>query len=90
MADEKLQDLNRTLMGVENELQKRKIDRQDATIDGALDVINTAAADGAIDVDDCDGCEDDEAGDSGAQVADGEGEDGEAEAGGEEESGDEE
>lgn len=43
-------DLNQTLTGVENELLKRMVDRQDATIDAALDVINRAAENGDIDI----------------------------------------
>lgn len=49
---EKLTDLGNTLMGVENELLKRKVDRQEKTIDGALDVINKAAEAGVIDLTD--------------------------------------
>jgi len=74
---EKLTDLNQTLVGVENELLKRKIADQDETIDGALDIINQAAEAGAIDLDDCDGCEDD--GDGG-DAQDGDGSEGKGDA----------
>jgi len=73
MSDAKLKDLDTTLAGVENALMKRALDRRDATIDDAVDIINQAASDGAIDLDDCDGCEDGE--DSAGDLApeDGEG-----------------
>lgn len=45
---EKLDKVNRTLMGVENALLQRKVARQDATIDGALDTLNGLADDGVI------------------------------------------
>lgn len=54
VAGEKLADLNQTLMGVENALLKRKVDDQDGTIDGTLDIINKAIDDGMIDLDDRD------------------------------------
>jgi len=62
MTDGKLADLNGTLMGVENELLKRKVSQQDQTIDDAMDIINTAVDDGAIEFDfsGCDGCDDEE------------------------------
>jgi hypothetical protein len=53
-SGEKLKDLNDTLTSVENELLRRKVDRQDVEIDSALDVINKAAEAGAIEVKDCD------------------------------------
>ena len=62
VAGEKLKDLNQTLIGVENELLRRKVDAQDATIDGAMEIINTAAENGQIELDDCEGCEGDEDG----------------------------
>lgn len=53
-SGEKLKDLNDTLTSVENELLQRKVDRQDAELDSALDVINDAAEAGAIELKDCD------------------------------------
>ena len=47
---EKLQALNQTLIGVENELMARAIDRRDNDIDHCLDFINKAADDDAIDI----------------------------------------
>jgi hypothetical protein len=60
-TSEKVTSLNDLLVGVENSLLKRKIDRQDVTIDGALDVINKASEAGAIEVGDCEGCDDEPA-----------------------------
>lgn len=77
-----LNKLSDTLMGIENDLLKRKIDRQEATIDSAMDILNTAAEMGAIEFRGCedgeDDCEDEKDGeDSGENneddVADGEG-----------------
>jgi len=50
-AAEKLDKVNRTLMGVENALLQRKVARQDATIDGALDTLNDLADDDIISFD---------------------------------------
>jgi|GEM_PF-4896086 len=71
MPDEKLVDLKGTLQGVENELMKRALDRRDATIDDALDVINKAAEDGDIEIGGCEGCDDGE-GESETQGGEGE------------------
>jgi len=60
MSGEKLADLNTTLTGVENELMRRALDRRDATIDDALDIINTAAENGDIELSDCGDCDDDD------------------------------
>ena len=62
--NEKINDLNVMLMGVENELLKRKVDRQDVTIDSALDTLNKAAENGDIELTDC--CDDDE--DTGEEI----------------------
>jgi len=72
---EKLGTLDQTLTGVENELLRRKVARQDDTIDGALDIINQAAEAGAIALDNCDGCDDDD-GDGGTQDGGGSDDDG--------------
>jgi hypothetical protein len=61
--NEKINALQQTMVGVENELLRRKIERQEVTIDGALDVINQAAAIGAIEIENCAGCDDDYADD---------------------------
>ena len=63
-----LNNLNQTLTSVENELLKRKSDRDDETIDGVMDQINQLADDGVISICGCDdegapdqndpGCED--------------------------------
>jgi len=71
-SGEKLRDLNQTLIGVENALLRRKVDAQDATIDGAMDIINTAAENGQIELDDCEGCDDEDSGD-GTEDGDGSG-----------------
>lgn len=56
--NDKLKELNTTLKDVENNLMARKIERQDATIDDALEIINMAQETGAIEVDDCAACGD--------------------------------
>lgn len=56
--NDKLKELNTTLKDVENNLMGRKIERQDATIDDALEIINMAQETGAIEVDDCAACGD--------------------------------
>ncbi len=56
--EDKLKELNVTLKDVENNLMSRKIERQDATIDDALEIINMAQEAGAIEVDDCAACGD--------------------------------
>lgn len=77
----KLKELDGMLMGVENELLHRKVDRQEITIDGALDTINKAAEAGAIDLGDCVADGGGEADSGGTQ-----GDEAETEAGGEEDS----
>lgn len=52
---EKLSDVKSTLTAIENGLLGRKVERQDAELDSALDVINKAVEVGAISVDGCDG-----------------------------------
>ena len=47
---EKLDGLNSTLMGVENELMGRALDRRDDQLDHAVDFINKAAEADAIDI----------------------------------------
>ena len=53
-----LDDLNTALKDVESNLMARKIERQDATIDDALEIINMAQEAGSIEVDDCAACGD--------------------------------
>ncbi len=53
-----LDDLNTALKDVENNLMARKIERQDVTIDDALEIINMAQENGDIEVDDCASCGD--------------------------------
>lgn len=58
MAGEKenaLNNLNHTLTSVENELLKRKSDRDDEIIDTTLAQVNQLAADGDISICGCDG-----------------------------------
>lgn len=62
-GEKKLNDLNDVLVGVENELLRRKVSRQDDTIDYAMDIINKAADAGAIELVDCDGDGDEDCGD---------------------------
>lgn len=57
---DKLKDLAGALTGLENELLRRKMDKQDDTIDDALNIINGLADDGTIEIDgECCGDDDD-------------------------------
>lgn len=60
MSAEKLNDLNGMLMGVENKLMQRALDRSRSELEHASSFINDIAKQGVIDIA-CDGC-----GDSGA------------------------
>jgi hypothetical protein len=53
----RLDDLNITLMGVENDLMGRALDRSRDEVERAYDFINKAAENGVIEID-CDGCDD--------------------------------
>jgi hypothetical protein len=55
----RVDDLNTTLMGVENDLMGRALDRSRDEVEKAYDFINKAVEDGIIDID-CNGCDDDE------------------------------
>lgn len=59
-AGEKLTDLNVTLVGIENKLLHKKVDRQDLTIDSALEIINKASEDGHIELSGCESDSEDE------------------------------
>jgi len=56
---EKLSELEGNLTGIENALLKRKVDRQDEIIDSALDIVDQAVEMGILDLDSCEGCDDD-------------------------------
>lgn len=64
---ERLSGLNDTLMGVENKLLHRALDRSRDEVDGAYEFLNKAADAGVIELG-CDGCGDDD--DSGQGVSD--------------------
>jgi hypothetical protein len=53
----RLDDLNITLMGVENDLMGRALDRSRDEVERAYDFINKAAENDVIEID-CDGCDD--------------------------------
>jgi len=55
----RIDDLNNTLTGVENDLLRRALDRSRGELEHAVDFINKAAEDGIIDIT-CDGCSDEE------------------------------
>jgi hypothetical protein len=67
---EKLDKVNRTLTGVENALLRRKVERQDATIDGVVDTLNKLADDDIIDFegDDAGDGDGEETGDAGGDT----------------------
>lgn len=54
VTNDKVTSLNQTLASVENELMARALDRRDAELDHATDIINHAIDAGAIEMD-CDG-----------------------------------
>lgn len=54
-----LADLNTTLIGIENELALRALDRSRGELEHAYDFINSAAEAGVIDIE-CEGCEETE------------------------------
>ena len=62
MADgkvDKVAELNNMMMGIENELLTRAVERKDAQLDSATEFINGLASDGVIDVE-CSDCDDDD------------------------------
>jgi len=69
--DEKLNGLNTMLMGVENKLMGRALERDRAELDHATDFINNAAEQGVIDID-CTGGEDEGEGAEGSGDGSGE------------------
>lgn len=54
----RLDDLNVTLLGVENDLMGRALSKDREELERVYDFINKAAEDGIINID-CDGCDDD-------------------------------
>lgn len=53
----RIDDLNATLLGVENDLMGRALARDREDLERVYDFINKAAEDGIIDID-CNGCDD--------------------------------
>lgn len=53
----RVDDLNVTLLGVENDLMNRALSRDRGELERVYDFINKAAEDGIISID-CDGCDD--------------------------------
>lgn len=57
-SSNRLEKLNKMLSKIEVDLMQKKIEKQNDTIDSALDIINTAAENGDIEISGC--CDDDD------------------------------